>query len=156
MTWETVCADKSLQDLPYKIETNRHGNIIMSPASNKHSLLQARIARYIGNKMTSGDVLSECPIDTNSGVKVADIAWASDAYIDQFIDLITFPIAPQLCIEVVSPSNSETEMTLKRELYFSQGAEEVWMCDLEGNISFYLPTGETTLSTLFPDFPKEV
>lgn len=29
--WETILADRSLQDLPYKIETNRYGKIIMSP-----------------------------------------------------------------------------------------------------------------------------
>ena len=30
-TWETLLADRSLQDLPYKIETNRYDKIIMSP-----------------------------------------------------------------------------------------------------------------------------
>ena len=36
MTWEEVLADRSLQDLPYKIELNKWGNIEMSPAKNRH------------------------------------------------------------------------------------------------------------------------
>ncbi len=31
MTWEEVCDDPRLQDLPYKIELNQWGNIEMSP-----------------------------------------------------------------------------------------------------------------------------
>ena len=31
MQWQDVLADKSLQDLPYKIELNEKGNIEMSP-----------------------------------------------------------------------------------------------------------------------------
>lgn len=34
MKWQEVCEDKALQDLPYKIELNRWGQIVMSPAKN--------------------------------------------------------------------------------------------------------------------------
>jgi len=30
MRWEEICADPSLQNLPYKIELNREGLILMS------------------------------------------------------------------------------------------------------------------------------
>jgi hypothetical protein len=39
MQWADVLADRSLRDLPYKIELDRNGNIIMSPASNRHGRL---------------------------------------------------------------------------------------------------------------------
>ncbi|HSA71392.1 MAG TPA: Uma2 family endonuclease, partial [Burkholderiales bacterium] len=35
--------------------------------------------------------------------------------------------APELCIEVVSPSNSRQEMREKIEAYLATGAEEVWI-----------------------------
>ena len=37
MTWDEICDDPALQDLPYKIETNQYGQIIMSPAKGWHS-----------------------------------------------------------------------------------------------------------------------
>ena len=36
--------------------------------------------------------------------------------------------APEICIEVLSLSNSPAEMNEKRDLYFEAGAHEVWIC----------------------------
>ena len=33
MTWEQICDDPHLRDLPYKIEQDRFGRIVMSPAT---------------------------------------------------------------------------------------------------------------------------
>jgi hypothetical protein len=44
-SWEDICADPVLRNLPYKIETNARGQIVMSPpARNEHSGFQQRIA----------------------------------------------------------------------------------------------------------------
>mgnify|MGYP001313879954 CR=1 FL=1 len=37
--------------------------------------------------------------------------------------------APEICLEILSPSNSIVEMEMKRALYFEAGAREVWECD---------------------------
>ncbi len=50
MQWQDVLSDKTLQDLPYKIELNKYGKIEMSPASFIHSLLQGEIARRFGEQ----------------------------------------------------------------------------------------------------------
>ncbi len=39
MQWSEVLEDKSLRDLPFKIETNRYGQIVMTPVSNEHRLI---------------------------------------------------------------------------------------------------------------------
>ncbi|WP_428353136.1 hypothetical protein [Methyloprofundus sp.] len=48
MKWQDVLSDKTLQDLPYKIELNEYGKIEMSPASFIHSLLQGEVAKRLG------------------------------------------------------------------------------------------------------------
>ena len=45
------------------------------------------------------------------------------------------PVAPEVCIEVVSGSNMRKEMNEKRPLYFEAGAEEVWIVSTEGAAS---------------------
>jgi len=47
MQWQDVINDKSLQDLPYKIELNEHGNIVMSPASNKQEVQTSHLAAHV-------------------------------------------------------------------------------------------------------------
>ena len=66
------------------------------------------------------------------------------------------PIAPELCIEVLSESNTRAEIDEKQGLYFERGALEVWTCDPEGRMHFYHPSGEQPASTLVPGFPAEI
>jgi hypothetical protein len=42
-TWKKICEDQSLRDLPYKIETNRVGQLILSPRSLRQGSLKAEI-----------------------------------------------------------------------------------------------------------------
>ncbi|MEI6414776.1 MAG: hypothetical protein WCP34_11035 [Pseudomonadota bacterium] len=61
MLWQEVCADRSLQDLPYKIELNREGMILMSPAKNRHAILQGRLQRLLVRYLKDqGEVIPEC------------------------------------------------------------------------------------------------
>ncbi len=36
MNWSEVIADRSLHDLPYRIEMNGYGQIVRTPISNRH------------------------------------------------------------------------------------------------------------------------
>ena len=65
MKWSEVCEDKILQNLPYKIELNEWGNIVMSPASNRHGNIQTKIAFYLMTLMQNGTVLTECSVETS-------------------------------------------------------------------------------------------
>jgi hypothetical protein len=96
MTWQDVLFDKNLQNLPYKIELNARGKIEMSPASNRHGWLQAKIIGLL-LQHTGGMVLSECSINTSAGVKVADVVWLSQAFWQVHVFETPFSAAPELC-----------------------------------------------------------
>ena len=72
---------------------------------------------------------------------------------------IAFEIAPEICVEVPSPDNTTGEMEEKKTLYFEAGAEEFWICDLEGKMSFFRkgdPKHPRAQSSLALDFPGQV
>ena len=140
MQWSEVISDPSLRDLPYKIELDEWGRIVMSPASNKHGFLQTAIARLLFG-VPRGTVITECSIDTPKGVKVADVAWCSDEFLGRHGLVTPYPQAPEICVEIVSPSNQPGEMAEKRALYFEAGAGEVWMVSEQGEIVVYAPEG---------------
>lgn len=156
MNWQQVCEDPSLQDLPFKIETNEYVQIVMSPASNQHGLYQMRIGALMTQSSANGEVIAECYIETPKGVKVPDIAWLSNSFLKRHVYTTPYPQPPEICVEITSPSNSSKELARKRRLYFSQGAKEVWICDLFGNVGFHTPAGESTTSALFPEFPANI
>jgi Uma2 family endonuclease len=83
-------------------------------------------------------------------VKVADVAWASDEFIAEFGEVTPYPKAPEVCVEVVSPSNSKSEIEHKVELYLSKGALEVWVVNSNKEITFYTYTGQIPKSKLIP------
>ena len=127
MEWAEVIDNPLLQDLPFKIELNKFGKLLMSPASNEHGRIQSRLASMLINKLPTGEVITECSIQTSDGVKVADVAWLSKDFVLEFDFITPYPKAPELCIEIVSPSNSKIEIQQKVDLYLAKGASEVWV-----------------------------
>jgi hypothetical protein len=76
--WDEVLADPELRKLPGRVETDRHGRIIMSPPPAPiHGKMQAQVANLLGNLLPHGTTITECPISTADGVKGVDVAWAS-------------------------------------------------------------------------------
>ena len=152
MEWSEVINNPLLQDLPFKIELNKFGQILMSPASNRHGSLQYSVGKKIERKKRGGEIIIECSIQTSDGVKVADVAWASDAFIAKYGFETPYRHAPEICVEVVSPSNSQEEITHKVELYLAKGACEVWIVTLDQKITYYDPTGQVEKSSLVKSF----
>ena len=158
-TWEDIIADRSLRDLPYKIETNRHHKIIMSPASHWHSDYQLEIGALLRQLMPHGRASVECAIQTSEGVRVADVAWISLERRAPYRRAALLPIAPEICVEILAPSNTKGEMLEKMTLYFAKGAQEVWLCDEDGRMEFFtsLSAPATVLdSALCPQFPRRI
>ena len=134
MEWAAVIEDPLLKDLPFKIELNKWGQILMTPISNNHGRWTFKVGKILGQQKGSGEVIIGCSIDTPEGVKVADVAWVSDEFIEKHGFKTPYNEAPEICVEVVTPSNTMAEMHEKVALYLAQGAQEVWLCDQEGKI----------------------
>ena len=156
MNWQEVCEHSSLQNLPFKIELNERGQVIMSPTKVWHSVYQAEIALLLKTLMKVGKVLTECAIETSTGIKVADVAWASVKRFKIVKDEVACSVAPEICVEVISASNTKGEMDEKRRLYFETGAKEVWLCDDYGAMTFYTTEEKVKKSVLCPAFPTRV
>jgi Uma2 family endonuclease len=156
MKWQEVIEHPSLQNLPFKIELNEWGNVILSPASNRHGFVQTALVLLLRNANSDGIILTECSVQTAKGVKVADVVWGSDEFFAQNELLTPYNSAPDLCIEILSPSNAKEEMVEKKELYIAKGAKEVWICYENGNITLFDVAGKIDQSRLFPYFSNPI
>jgi Uma2 family endonuclease len=154
-TFEQIAADPRFRDLPYQIETNARGQIIMSPTTQDHGFLQSRIAILLDRHL-DGAIVTESSLATSDGEKIADVAWCSWRRWEQLRGTLTAPVAPEICVEIRSPSTTDEEMAAKRALYVEAGAEEVWICDEDGTMHFFDAEGEMTASRRAPDFPARV
>ncbi len=140
--WEELQHDPALRDLPYKIELNAWGKVEMSPASVRHGQLQAALAAEFARQLGNGVPVTECPLLTSIGVRVPDLAWASADFMSRHAGMSPLPRAPEICVEVVSPSNVGGEIADKTRAYLLAGAQEVWLVSEEGRITYVDGSGE--------------
>ncbi|MER2527617.1 MAG: Uma2 family endonuclease [Candidatus Competibacter denitrificans] len=156
MSWQALCDEPLLRDLPFKVETNRWGKIEMSPATNRHGFFQILIAQWLLKLAPGGYPIAECIIQTTEGVKVADVAWASADFLRRHGVTNPYPEAPEIVVEILSPSNTLAEMEEKKELYFARGAREFWICEESGAMRFYSNHARLESSGLAAGFPARV
>ena len=156
--WAEILADPTLAKLPHRIETDQHGHILMSPPPAPiHGRRQAHIAGLLRQLLPGGIAFSECPLSTAGGVKAIDVAWLASERSEDISRLTLFERAPEICVEIVSPSNSRSEINEKRALYFDAGAAEVWICNLDGSVTFFVsPDHHQSTSLLCPVFPERI
>ena len=156
--WQELVDDPELAKLPYRIETDRFGRTVMSPPpAYRHARYVGKIMRLLNRLLPDGQAMSETPVLTADGIKVPDATWISPVY---FAELeakkpLVLERAPEICVEVLSPSNSKPEMEEKRALYFEAGAHEVWICGRDGKLEFYTPD-LSAASRLCPLFPGQL
>lgn len=157
-TWKEICADPLLAELPFKIESDRWGNVVMSPpAGANHSDYQGEILAALLRLLPNGYTRAEYPVQTNDGVKAIDVVWVSrERHKQKPGSSIVHLLAPEICVEVFSPSNIRAEIDEKMRLYFERGAQECWTCDGKGSLSFFDPSGEIARSNLCPKFPARI
>ena len=157
--WSEILNDPELVRLPHRIETDRHGRIIMTPPPAPfHGQKQHRVGSLLERLLPHGIVLVECPISTSDGVKAADVAWVDEERATEIKTEVCLVRAPEICVEVLPPSNTVAEIREKIALYFEAGAREVWICNQDGTMHFYYD-GNTNIrerSEICPDFPTQI
>ena len=126
------------------------------PTGRPHAVVVTLIAMVLGSFVLSrnlGEVhtgepgyLLEIGPDT---VRAADVAWIASGRLPE--EAAGYPnLAPDLAVEVKSPSNSYPELHRKAEMWLSFGARQVWNADPEHTtVTIYRPN--STPVTLHED-----
>ena len=123
--YRALCDDPCYANIPAKIELDVWGRMLMSPASSYHTALQVELGARL--KALGGRAFVEVGIVTDAGVLAPDVAWASNDFMRLHGFETPYARAHDICIEVVSPSNSRKEMREKISAYLAAGAAEVWL-----------------------------
>ena len=146
--WQRMLEDPLLRDLPGKVELSQKGAIEVSPANPRHGRLQALVASELRRLRPDGETITECPIETERGIRVPDVVWASPEFMHGRGMDSPFSSAPELCIEVLSPTNSRIEINEKVAAYLAAGAVEVWLVGEDGDIEMFAASGPIEASSL--------
>ncbi len=113
----------------------RHGEPVQMPPPNRtHYLTQHRLRQYLEESAGSaGEVDIEMPFRPLPEFEYwqADVAFVSRARWDQIPGERHLDGAPDLVVEVLSPSNTAAEILDRRNLCLENGSREFWLVDIE-------------------------
>jgi Uma2 family endonuclease len=107
----------------------------MSPANRVHGRIASDLHGYLWTHVRAHDLGELYVAETGfivarnpDSVLVPDIAFVEASRLDVNQSLPGFvPFAPDLAIEIESPSNTRTEFQRKIKLYFGGGARLIWL-----------------------------
>ena len=77
MNWQEVCDDPILQNLPYKLELNRYGEVVMNAVRMEHSFYVEKILLLLKEFLPEGYCFPELAVETEDGVRSPYVAWIS-------------------------------------------------------------------------------
>jgi Uma2 family endonuclease len=151
--WQQLATDPLVAAIPYKVELNEKGAIEVSPPTTRHAFLQALVSRELARQRPDGATFTQCPVDTDIGVRVPDVVWASPEFMQRHGTESEFRAGPDLCVEVLSPTNTRAEIDEKVAAYLANGSREVWVVGGDGMPQIYTSSGRVQTSTLGFDLP---
>ena len=135
-----------------RLELVRGAIVTMSRPQSLHGFVCVKVGRIVGNYVDDnglGWVLSESGVITE---RKPDTVRGPDVAFWSFDRMPTLPkkyadIAPDLAVEILSPSNTRKEIRAKIREYFFNGSKLVWVVDPEAEtLSVYRePDASTTL-----------
>ena len=151
--WQQLAADPLVAAIPYKVELNEKGAIEVSPPTTRHAFLQSFVSHELRLQRPDGTTFTECPVETEIGVRVPDVVWASSEFMHRHGGESEFRAGPDLCVEVLSPTNTRAEIGEKVAAYLAAGSREVWVVGDDGVPQIHTTGGLTATSTLGFDLP---
>ena len=120
-------------------EMDQYGELILAPRpSNRHQVIATETACQLRAQL-GGAVATTLALNTRIGVRVPDVCWT--AAVDTMLE-DPAPRAPEICVEVASPGNTQKWLLEKAAAYLDAGAQEVILIELDGRIRYFDAAGE--------------
>ncbi len=157
MEWREVIEHPSLRDLPFKIETNEWGKIMMTPATDIHGIYQSLIDRSLARLAKEGRLPPNALFKLPKGSRLPMLLGEAGHSSKSMGSAIFFLLNPPKSSLKYNPHRIVLlRWKKKKQLYFGAGAKEFWLCDEYGNMRFFNPQGELKRSELFGEFPEHI
>ncbi len=126
----------------------RHGELVaLTRPKLKHTLIQSRLRDLLRTFVVPGSYVEvEMPFRAlpEYELRVADVAYLSPERFARADPEDNIQGAPDLVVEVLSPSNTADEIYDKEKLCLENGAQEFWVVDAERRqVKVSTPDGRT-------------
>lgn len=136
-----VVCDTSAEDAAefYTESLHLHGATQGSKGGgSRRGELIGSLCSLLAKALPDGQVLVDVPIETNDGIRKADVAWISHARRSALCREPAYSGAPEICIHLPGAERAESEVHKTMGMLFKKGAVENWLCEPRGDIRVLL------------------
>jgi Uma2 family endonuclease len=136
------------EDSPVLYELSEFGEWIVTPRpTHEHQHVEFTVAVQL-NTQLGPRAVTEVSVLTDRGIRAPDVVWMPAARWLEVKGQNPLPFAPDVCVEVLSPSNTREEIQMKVGAYLRGGAREAIVVGLKGQVEFFGPEGKLEASAL--------
>jgi Uma2 family endonuclease len=143
--WNELANDPESPDW---FELNEFGELILSPKpTSAHQI----VAFEVGFQLTTQlgpRAATDISVLTDRGIRAPDVVWMPSERWAACKGQTPLQVVPDVCVEVLSPSNTRAEIAMKVGAYLRGGAREVIVVGLRGELEFFGPEGRREASGL--------
>ena len=124
--WQALSANPIFEDLAARIELTEWGEILVCPVTKTQGLLAPRIAIAL-TEMLGQQAMLGVGIATDIGVRVPDVAWCSDRFLEAHPEEAPLSSAPELCVQIAPAGSALPKLREKAGAYVRACATEAWI-----------------------------
>jgi hypothetical protein len=112
--WLELASDP---DSPDYYEVNEFGEVIMSlRRTNDHQRIVTAVTSALSQQL-GPEAVQEVSVTTDRGIRVPDVIWMKPERWVQAKGKTPLPFVPDVCVEVLSPGNTNEEVTMKTNVF---------------------------------------
>ena len=137
-----------VEDDPDCYELNEFGEWIVSPRpTHGHQQVASVVAFQLTTQLGERAVI-EVSVYTDRGIRAPDVVWTPATRWLEAKGQNPLAFVPDVCVEVLSPSNTRQEILIEVGAYLRGGAREAIVVGLKGQLEFFGPGGRLEASAL--------
>jgi ABC-type branched-subunit amino acid transport system ATPase component len=130
-----VCDAPALEAADFYTEgLHLHGGTHKGGSASRRGELIGAISALLARSLPDGHVLVDVPIETNDGIRKADVAWISNARRSTLCREPAYSGAPEICVHLPGVERGEYEVHKTIPLLYRKGAIENWICESNGKL----------------------
>ena len=137
-----------VEDDPNRYELDEFGEWIVSPRpTHGHQQVGGEIVVQLVRQL-GPRAATEVSVYTDRGIRAPDVVWMPATRWLEAKGQNPLAFVPDVCVEVLSPSNTRQEILMKVGAYLRGGAREAIVVGLKGEVEFFGPGGKLEASAL--------
>ena len=129
------------------------GEMLAGVPEPRVGMAAGQVAKILHQHLPVGRMVFNIPVETQNGVAVVDVGWASEAKMKTLRTEPAWNAAPDISVQIISSSHSEEQIARNIVPLMNASAREVWVVHPDGAL---VKHKQRDLEFMIPDLTQKI